>query len=102
MSVKPATFPLTSRGITYSLESQTENARIVRCQFETSEDWFEVSERKIGSAFTGPGNPRQLYEMLPSDEAFGKWAWTTRNLAEAVRIHAELHARVDARKIPAS
>ena len=99
MEAKPISYPYTRYGITYSLESQTENIRIVRCQFDGTSDWWEVSERKIMSAFAGPGNPRELYEAKPSDEAFGKWAWTCRDTEDVARRVAELEAKIAERNI---
>lgn len=100
--IKPLVFPLTRKGITYHLESETEHTRTVRATFEGATDWLEVFEKRINAAWhrmDKDGNKIDIpaSEAFPGDEAFGKWAWTFPTEAQCQAKAAELDAKVSAR-----
>jgi hypothetical protein len=95
--IKPLVFPLTRKGITYLLESETEHTRTVRATFPGATDWLEVFEKRINAAREIQGVKIPASEAFPGDEAFGKWAWTFPTESQCQAKAAELDAKVTAR-----
>ena len=95
--IKRLEFPLTRKGITYALVSETEYTRTVKASFPGSADWYEIFEKRINAARTIAGCILPASEAFPHDEAFGKWAWTYPTEAQCQAISGELDSKVAGR-----
>lgn len=75
----------TKRGNTYKQVYVSPLMYIYRvfCQECSAKPYFELFRPKIGK----PGAIKKDYwQMYPSDDAFGKWAWCSSNLASVRRM----------------
>lgn len=101
-TIRKLEFPLTRRGITYTLESETAHSRTVKATFNGAE-WYEVFERKINKPWTAPnGAEVPASEVFPSDESFGKMAWTYKTSGQCLAKAAEIDAKVERRLLDAN
>ena len=66
-------WPITKRGIKYSLHSENEGATICTAEL-FGKTWFEVFEKRVNKEYEIAGNVIPAKEAFPPDEAFGKWA----------------------------
>ena len=62
--------------------------------------WYEVFERKINAARSIGDTNLPASEAFPSDEAFGKWAWTFPTAEQCLEKSEFIDSRVESRKAP--
>lgn len=74
-------------GNSYQLLKRSKKSAIYKMD---DSETYEVIRIRIGHAHPQDEDQRSK-ELLPSDEAFGKWAWTFKTLADAKKRFGEVN-----------
>ena len=77
-------------GCTYALTQRGQKALIYKQHYTKSLFYYEVFLIKIRTEREFNGKTFPAKERFPHDEAFGKWAWSFRNLDDAEQKFLEL------------
>lgn len=102
LSIRPLNLEIRKNGFTYRQVKRT-NKKFMYAQYQTGRDIiaYEVFYNKLGNMRKAkerwaklqdrefdPSNYEEFYEVFPSDEEFGKRAWTYKTLEQAEKAFA--------------